>query len=118
MKLYVNNNNNLLLSNITIADSFKTKLIGLLNKKSINKNEGLLLKNCSGIHCFFMKFTIEAVYLSKDMKVIYKETVKPWRIGKFVKNCTHILELAQGMAKDIEIGDYIILEGEKDGKGQ
>jgi uncharacterized membrane protein (UPF0127 family) len=115
MKLYVNNN--LLSSNITLAENFKTKLIGLLNKKSLDKNEGLLLKNCSGIHCFFMEFTIEAVYLSKDMKVLYKETVKPWRIGKFVRNCTHVLELPEGMAKDIEIGDYIILE-EKNGKRQ
>lgn len=107
MKLYVNDK--LLSGNIKSADSFKTKLIGLLNKKSLDKNEGLLLTNCSGIHCFFMKFTIDAVYLSKDMKVIYKETVKPWRTGKFVRNCTHILELPEGMAKDIEIGDYISL---------
>lgn len=105
MKLYINNN--LLLDNITIAESFKTKLVGLLNKKSLDNNEGLLLKNCSGIHCFFMKFTIDAVYLSKDMKVLYKETVKPWKTGKFVRNCTHVLELPEGMAKDIEIGDYI-----------
>ncbi|MBP7279014.1 MAG: DUF192 domain-containing protein [Sedimentibacter sp.] len=107
MKLYVNDK--LLSGNIKSADSFITKLIGLLNKKSLDKNEGLLLTNCSGIHCFFMKFTIDAVYLSKDMKVIYKETVKPWRTGKFVRNCTHILELPEGMAKDIEIGDYISL---------
>ena len=107
MKLYVNDK--LLSGNIKSADSFITKLIGLLDKKSLDKNEGLLLTNCSGIHCFFMKFTIDAVYLSKDMKVIYKETVKPWRTGKFVRNCTHILELPEGMAKDIEIGDYISL---------
>ena len=116
MKLYVNNN--LLSSNITLAENFKTRLVGLLNKKSLNENEGLLLKNCSLIHCFFMKFTIEAVYLSKDMKVLYKETIKPWRIGKLVKNCAHVLELPEGMAKDIEIGDNIILEGEKNGKRQ
>ena len=116
MKLYVNNN--LLLDNITIAESLKIRLVGLLNKKSLNENEGLLLKNCSLIHCFFMKFTIEAVYLSKDMKVLYKETVKPWRIGKLVKNCAHVLELPEGMTTGIGIGDNIILEGEKNGKGQ
>ena len=114
MKLYVNNN--LLSSNITLAENFKTKLIGLLNKKSLDKNEGLLLKTAPE-YIVFMEFTIEAVYLSKDMKVLYKETVKPWRIGKFVRNCTHVLELPEGMAKDIEIGDYIILE-EKNGKRQ
>ena len=113
MKLYVNNN--LLSNNIILADSFKSKLVGLLKKKSLDKDEGLLLLNCSSIHCFFMKFTIEAVYLSKDMEVLYKENVKPWRIGKFVRNCSHVLELPEGRAKDIEIGDYIILEGKNNG---
>lgn len=108
MKIYVNDK--LLLSDVKVADSFKSKLIGLLNKKGLDKNEGLYLKNCSSIHCLFMKFTIDAVYLSNDMKVLYKETIRPWGIGKFVKKCSHILELAEGIAKDIELGDYIILE--------
>lgn len=108
MKLYVNDA--ILASEIKVADSFKTKLIGLLNKKSLNKNEGLFLENCSSIHCFFMKFTIDAIYLSKNMQVLYKETIKPWRIGKIVKNCAHVLELAEGVAKDISIGDYIVFK--------
>lgn len=90
------------------ADTFGTRFIGLMNRKTINKNEGLLLINCSSIHCFFMKFTIEAIYLSTDMKVLYKETIKPWKIGKIVKGCTHVLELAEGTAKDILIGDNIV----------
>lgn len=107
MKIFVNDK--LLFSDVKLADSFKTKLIGLLNKKSIDKDEGLLLLNCSSIHCFFMKFTIDAVYLSKDMKVLHKETIRPWRIGKLVKNCYHVLELSEGMSKDIVVGDYISL---------
>lgn len=107
MKIYVNDN--LLANEIRLADSFKSKLVGLLNKDGLNNNEGIFLKNCSSIHCFFMKFTIDAIYISKDMKVVYKETIKPWKIGKLVKNCHHVLELAEGMAKDVEIGDYISL---------
>lgn len=114
MKIYVNDK--LLSSEIKLADNFITKLIGLLNKNSLDNNEGLFLKNCSSIHCFFMKFTIDAVYISKDMKVLYKETIKPWKIGKLVKNCSHILELKEGMAKDIKVGDYIILEENNYGK--
>ncbi|MEL7649828.1 MAG: DUF192 domain-containing protein [Sedimentibacter sp.] len=89
------------------ADSFKSRLVGLLNKKSINMDEGLLLTDCSSIHCFFMKFTIDAVYLSKEMKVLYKETVKPWHVGKIVKNCRHVLELHEGASDNIFVGDVI-----------
>lgn len=100
--------NNIIIANdVKNADSFISRLVGLLNKKSLSIDEGLLLINCSSIHCFFMKITIDVVYLSKDMEVLYKETVKPWRIGKIVKNTAHVLELAEGASDKISVGDKL-----------
>jgi uncharacterized membrane protein (UPF0127 family) len=101
-------NNSVVIKNAIKADTFMSRLVGLLNKKSIGCDEGLLLLRCNSIHCFFMKFTIDAVYLSKDMEVLYKETVKPWKIGKIVKNCAHVLELNEGAAKNISVGDIVV----------
>ena len=102
-------NNEIIADKIIKADTFATRLVGLLNRKSLAEDEGLMLFRCSSIHCFFMKFTIDAVYLSKDMKVLYKETIKPWKIGKMVKNCAHVLELSEGTARNILVGDSIVL---------
>ncbi|WP_313342867.1 DUF192 domain-containing protein [Sedimentibacter sp.] len=102
-------NDKIIAENVLKADTFGTRFIGLMNRKTLNMNEGLLLTDCSSIHCFFMKFTIDAVYLSTDMKVLYKETIKPWKIGKIVKGCTHILELAEGVANKVSMGDNIVL---------
>ena len=99
-------NNNIIVSKVIIADTFMSRLVGLLNRKSI-EDEGLLLMNCSSIHCFFMKFTIDVVYISKDMQILYKETVLPWKIGTRVKNTKHILELPEGAAKYINAGEKI-----------
>jgi uncharacterized membrane protein (UPF0127 family) len=101
-------NNSAVIKNVKKADTFMSRLIGLLNKNSIGFDEGLLLIRCTSIHCFFMKFTIDVVYLSKDMEVLYIETVKPWKIGKIVKNCAHVLELHEGAAKNISVGDIIV----------
>jgi uncharacterized membrane protein (UPF0127 family) len=101
-------NNSAIIKNVKKADTFMTRLVGLLNKNSIDFDEGFLLMRCTSIHCFFMKFTIDAVYLSKDMEVLYIETVKPWKIGKIVKNCAHVLELHEGAAKNISVGDIIV----------
>ncbi|WP_019228918.1 DUF192 domain-containing protein [Sedimentibacter sp. B4] len=98
----------IVIKNVKKADTFKARLIGLLNRKSFDFDEGLLLMKCTSIHCFFMKFTIDAVYLSNNMEVLYKETVKPWKIGKIVKNCAHVLELHEGAAKNISVGDIIV----------
>jgi uncharacterized membrane protein (UPF0127 family) len=101
-------NNSAVIKNVKKADKFMGRLVGLLNKNSIGFDEGLLLMRCTSIHCFFMKFTIDVVYLSNNMEVVYKETVYPWRIGKLVKNCAHVLELHEGAAKNISVGDIIV----------
>ena len=96
----------LIVNNVKVANKFKTRLVGLLGRDELY-DEGLLLIDCSSIHCFFMKITIDTVYLSKDMKVLYKETIKPWRIGKIIKKTKHILELPENTAHDLHIGDTI-----------
>lgn len=105
MKAYYNNL--ILVEDVKIANTFTKRLVGLLGKNKIEDNEALLLSNCSSIHCLFMKFTIDAVYLSKDMEVLYKETIKPWKIGKIVKKTSHILELHEGLAHNIKEGDIL-----------
>jgi uncharacterized membrane protein (UPF0127 family) len=99
--------NYIIADDVKIADTFMTRFVGLMNKKSINEGEGLLLMRCSSIHCFFMKFTIDAVYLSKDMIVLDKETVAPWKIGIFVKRAAHVLELSENASKRISPGDKL-----------
>ena len=101
-------NNKVIFNDIVVADTFISRLVGLLNKKHLSMDEGLLLTNCSSIHCFFMKITIDVVYLSNDMEVLYIETVKPWRIGKIVKKTAHVLELAEGAGDKISVGDRLV----------
>lgn len=51
---------------ISLADSFYTKLMGLMFYKkfpSRNSNAGVLLKNCKSVHGFFMFFDIGVVFL-------------------------------------------------------
>lgn len=105
MKIYVNNL--LLADEVKIADNFILRLKGFLGKKSINKGEGILLMNCPSIHCFFMKFPIDTVYISSNMTVLYKETIHPWKLGKIIKNTAHILELSKDCADSIMVGDKI-----------
>lgn len=108
MKIYIKDV--LLADKVKIADNFFLRLRGLLGKKSLNSGEGLLLINCPSIHCLFMKFTIDAVYLSDNMMVLDKETIQPWRIGKRVKGTCHILELSKDKAKALRQGDILIIE--------
>ncbi len=94
------------------ADSFFKRLIGLMGKNQLNENEGLLLFHCSAIHCFFMKFAIDAVYLSSGMKVLGIETLKPWKIGRVFRGAKHVLELPAGFtAGRVTVGDILSIKG-------
>ena len=88
----------ILASKVKEANHFVARFKGLMGKTKLDEGEGLLLRHCPSIHCFFMKIPIDAVYLSKDMTVLGIETLYPWEIGRRVKNTAHVLELAAGKA--------------------
>lgn len=87
-----------------VADTFFTRFRGLMLRKSLAAGEGLLLKNCTAIHCCFMRFPIDAVYLDGNMRMIAAETVKPWCLGRVFPGVRHVLELEAGRARELEPG--------------
>ena len=99
----------ILADKVRIADNFFKRFFGLMGEKCLGNGEGLLLQKSPSIHCFFMQITIDAVYLSKDMKVLGIETLKPWSIGKHFKKTVHVLELKEGAAAKVSVGDRIIV---------
>lgn len=101
----------LIADKVLVADRYSKRLRGLLGKKQLEPGEGLLLTKCSSVHCFFMKFPIDVVYLSTDMVVQAFETLKPWQVGKWVRGTVHTLELEEGIAESLIIkGDQLEFE--------
>ncbi len=96
---------------VMIANTYFKRLRGLLGKSHLETGEGLLLTHCSSVHCFFMKFPIDVVYLTKDMIVLGTETIPPWRIGKTYRHTVHTLELAEGvLGTRLKKGDQLHFE--------
>lgn len=98
----------ILADKIALADNFYKRFKGLMGIKRLEAGEGLLL-NCVSIHCFFMKIPIDAVYISKEMTVLGKETLKPWSIGKWFSGTKYILELQAGTSVSISAGAKITI---------
>lgn len=97
----------LIADHVKSANTFFSRFVGLMGKKQIDSSEGLLLWHCSSIHCFFMKFPIDVVYLSSDNQILAIETVKPWRIGRIVRGARHVLELSEGAAEKVSVGEIL-----------
>lgn len=78
---------------IEIATSFVRRLRGLMFQKNIRVDYGLLFPNSKRVHSCFMFDDITVVYLDELFNILDAEILKPWKLGKKVKNTKHILEM-------------------------
>lgn len=99
-----------LVERVGIAQDFKSRSIGLLGRQGLDKDEGLLIKPCNSIHTFFMKFSIDAIFLDKSGHIVKIATgIKPWRLCGAILTGYMVLETsAASQAKELSsLGDMI-----------
>ena len=71
-------------------------MVGLLNRKALAADEGLLIDRCYGIHTVGMRFAIDVVFLDRDLHVLRAvDALRPWRACA-VPKAVYVLELAEG----------------------
>mgnify|MGYP000923949339 CR=1 FL=1 len=101
-------NNTVLADKVGVADTFLLRLKGLLGRKSLEAGEGLVFYPCSSIHCYGMKFAIDAIFLDENKKVLALYSwLEPGQTAK-VPRAKYVLELGAGSACfDVEIGDIL-----------
>jgi uncharacterized protein len=99
-------------SRIALADTFVTRLFGLLGKSSLEDGAGLLIRPSSGVHTMWMRFAIDVVALDKDLRVLKTwERLPPWRMTPVSFKTHSVLELAPGQINHFNIrpGDQLAL---------
>lgn len=101
--------NQIISDQVEVASHFGTRFMGLMGKRMLAKEKCLLLTRCNSIHTCFMRFTIDVVFLDKDMKVVaIKEQVKPWRFTWPVMSARSALEFsAQNIGSQMKLGDQL-----------
>lgn len=71
--------------------------------KNLSPQSALLISPCSGIHTYFMNYSIDVLYLDSDNKIIaIDEEMKPGKIGKYRKASAAVIELSDGMIQQTE----------------
>lgn len=81
---------------VQVADSYFTRLVGLLGKTSrwAQAGRGLWILPSRGVHTIGMLFPIDLIFLSKQKQVVHiEEHVRPFRISKVSLKATSVLEL-------------------------
>ena len=79
------------------ADTFMTRLVGLMGRKGLADDQGMWIATCKSIHTMWMRFPIDVVFLDKELRVVaVRERVAPWRATPFIKTASSVLELSAG----------------------
>ncbi len=95
-----------------VADTSKTRRIGLLRHDSLPPGQGLWIVPCEAIHTFGMKFPIDVIFLSKQRKVLKVRSNMPRRRMSFCLRAKSVLELPVGVieASGTRPGDFLEME--------
>lgn len=109
-----NENAHLILSQLEETTTIFERARGLLGRKSLNDDQGMWIRPGNNIHTFFMKFSIDCLFINKNM-VIEKiqANIAPFKIAGPYWKSTSVIELKAGMAEKLElkIGDQLYVVG-------
>jgi uncharacterized membrane protein (UPF0127 family) len=95
---------------LTVADTFFSRLKGLLGKKGLSPGEGLLIRPARDIHTIGMKFSIDLIVLDDDLRILeFRENMSPWRFYFGNGEAKQVLELPAGQVKGLglSVGDKL-----------
>ncbi len=96
-----------------LANTFRTRLFGLLGRKGLDAGSGLLIQPSSGVHTFGMSFPIDIVALDSNRRVIgIFENIGAWTIRGLSFKTRSVLELPAGRIRECSIapGDELTVE--------
>lgn len=93
------------LCNAEVAQRAWKRGLGLLGRKQLPADRGLLIPRCRSIHTMFMRFSIDAVYLDGSGSVVKAERrLRPFRLSTGGHEAHSVLELPAGFLEDQGLG--------------
>lgn len=94
------------------ADTFVGRFLGLMFRRSLPEQKALWIIPCNSIHMFFMRFSIDVVFLDKQNNIVkLAEQVRPWSMILPVHHAHSALELHAGTIRKhgLQLGDQIVI---------
>jgi uncharacterized membrane protein (UPF0127 family) len=104
-------NDQLIAAHVEVAEAFLARLVGLLGRSQMPTSSALWIHSCNSIHTWFMKFSLDLIFVDRDLKVVrIYEGVSPFRIIWPIWSARSVFELPAGSLKQqptIHLGDQL-----------
>jgi uncharacterized protein len=80
-----------------VSATFWSRFMGLMGKPGLPQGEGLLIAPCNSIHMFFMRFSIDALFLDRNYNIVKLiRNLAPGRVVGTIPDAWQVIELASG----------------------
>jgi uncharacterized protein len=80
------------------ALTLRARLVGLLGRKQLGRDQALWIEPCQAIHTCGMRFSIDVVFIDRNGRIKrIDEFVRPWRL-RWCNRSMAAVELAAGQA--------------------
>ena len=104
-------NGDVLCGRCLLADTPWTRLRGLLGRRRLSEDEGLLIRPAGSVHTLFMLFPIDVVFLDREDTVVkVVGGLRPWRLAA-ARRAKRTLELPAAAAARarLAVGERLVL---------
>ena len=110
-KVIMKSNGKEIAGRVIVANSFYKRFKGLMFEKKMDGYDALIIKPCKSVHTFFMKYSIDVIFLSKELKIVkIKRNLRPWRITPVYFLAEQVIEFESGRVdKNLREGDELEL---------
>ena len=92
-----------------VADSFWSRLRGLLGTTPLRGDEGLLIPRTSSIHTHFMSYAIDVVFVDAEGRVRkLARDLRPWRVAS-CPGARDVVEVPSGRCDEVGLAEGAVL---------
>ena len=94
-----------------LANNPWTRFVGLMGRRELAAESGLVLQPGGGIHMWFMRIPLDVIHVDKQDRVTHVlRGIKPWRFGPLFVGNKRAIELPAGAAAATQVGDQVDIE--------
>lgn len=98
---------------LEVPRTFVGRGLGLMFRRRLDRGRGMWIRPCNGIHMFFMRFAIDAVFLDRQQRVVRAfPRLGRWRMVPIVRGAHSVVELPAGTLDGLELapGARLVVE--------
>ncbi len=113
----INAQSEVLLDRVKWCATFGSKLRGLMFRRSIDPDEGLILAEprssitATSIHMFFVPFDIAAIWLDDDRRIVHTTLARAWRpYYASPRPARYVLEGSPDLLQRVTVGEQLRFE--------